>query len=196
MDFFPPGYFKVMSLLLAIAAIIIGLIIWRVQATWYSKASATVTGFSWTRTIDVDRVHWDSQSNTTGCPSGSHDCQSYYQKTGQTCYGTGTSKTCTDNYGWEYDYTVPIWHVDHTARAGGDTRTPEWPSFTLDQSDPDRPERVGIRRENYQIIFTSTEKANTTYHWSVPEAQWLKAVLGTGYSLRVHDAEVSSATMN
>lgn len=66
-------------ILLAIALVIIGLVY---LATRTHETRASISSFSWSRTISIQKYDWVNRDNLTGCPAGSRNCDTRWEQVG------------------------------------------------------------------------------------------------------------------
>lgn len=163
---------------------------------WTKDVGVTVTGHTWERTIDVERMTAVNESAwCDGMPSGAYSVsRSREQRStkkipdGETCTtrdvdrGDGTferKQECRTKYREEpiYDdrchFTIDRWKVARTAKAAGQGRepAPNWPPVNLSRTGNSLgAEREGARNEKYTLALMGDDKK--PYTCTVAAAKW------------------------
>lgn len=188
-----------------IIAVIIGVVVLLgVALSWKRDATVSVIGHSWERSIGVEAFGPDSQEAWRDqLPAGSYNvsCHEAVRSTkqipdGETCrdkrvdQGDGSFKEvreCKPKFREEpiYDqqcrYLIDIWKEVRRETAAGKSlaEKPEWPRIQLAQAGNCRGcEREGSRSESYTVILKDSEKSETTYECTLPEARWMALAVG------------------
>lgn len=190
------GLFAGLTGMLLLALIIGCCALGAVFLFWKQDAAFTVTGHTWSREIEVERLEevqrsaWEDE-----VPRGASDvsCRKEERSTkkvadGETCTtkrkdnGDGTfteQEECRTKYREEpvYDqkcrYTVTDWVVTRTEEAGGrgTTPAPSWPTVSLRGSGKRLgSEREGDRSESYEVLLKGSDKAE--HRCSFPQSTW------------------------
>lgn len=152
-----------------------------------TETTATVTGVSWERTIDIEVLDTVTKEAAT-IPAGGRkvrEKQVQVEETVQT--GTETYVCGQKDLGngmfedeecerpvYEtrqrnetvYVYEIDEWVVDRTEEASGNDYSPYWP-----RSDLDDDEREGERTETYTVLVEDTENGET-YNVEMDEDRW------------------------
>lgn len=166
-----------------------------------TEATATVTGVSWERTIDVEKLETVTKEGKT-IPSGGRkvsekkvDVEEKVQTgtkkevCGQKDLGNGKFEDVEcdvpvyeTRYRKEtvYVYKIDEWNVDHTEKASGKDYDPSWPKVKLDKK-----EREGKRTETYLVLAEDTSNKEI-YEVSIDdEAKWKTYKAGMKVTLAV-----------
>jgi ribosomal protein L40E len=176
---------------------------------WTKDATATVTGYRWERTIEVQEMR--AQSGKASCgstPADAYNIDRRYEQVdtkqvadGQTCtnkqvdQGDGTFKTqrdCKTKYrseavmGYVCYYKVNRWSDARQVKAGGDKSLPvSWPETNITNTGSclgcEREAPDG-RKETYYLEFKGANKA---FECPVPVEQWQNTKLEASFKLKI-----------
>jgi hypothetical protein len=179
-----------------------------VTMMWTKDVTATVSGHSWERSIDIEEKRAKSDSSwCDSLPSGAYAVSRKQEQRstkkvgdGQECHnekhdrGDGTfekREVCKPKYREEpvYDdkcyFTVDRWEHERSVKAnGGLNDEPSWPRFSLTREcNALGCEREGTHHESYTVKLTSNEKKS--YDCDKPQAQWKQLTEGKSYPIKV-----------
>lgn len=177
---------------------------------WFFIRTITVTGtlesLQWSRTVYVQRLDWYNDSSRWGCPEGSRGCytawevvgtQRYasgsHQESRQSCYGTGSNRSCTtfystitdysyrNIYGTVWHYQRPQWDDDHYSKLTGDrSQAKVWPIPTILPG-----QRQGHSEEELFGNFIAESK---TYKCDADTTNWSSAFIGARWDIYLNSS--------
>lgn len=153
-----------------------------------TETTATITGFSWERSIAIEKFKTFTEEGPSVPADGRRIGQKEVQveeqvQTGTESYVCGKEdlgngmfrdKMCDrpvyeTRYRTEtvYIYEIDRWVTDRTERASGKDRKPYWPRANLSSD-----EREGSKDEEYVLHVRDNQKANKEYKISLNEHEW------------------------
>lgn len=163
--------------------------------------AASVTGISWERSIEIERLTTVVEEGSSVPPGGRLISQSQVEvsetvQTGTETYVCGQEdlgngmfkdKECTRPvYGTRYrtetvyTYEIDRWITSRTERASGSDRKPYWPRSNLSSD-----EREGSRNETY-IVMTQDAETGKTYDVKISQEKWQRYEIGQKVNLKVN----------
>ncbi|GHO94445.1 hypothetical protein KSF_044930 [Reticulibacter mediterranei] len=159
---------------------------------------ATITGFSWQRTIFLKHFIWVKESSYSDYPDGSRNRSSTEESylsyefvrfdTRTTTDANGNTTTTTHSvyepvvrYRTQYTYEIQRWRRSREVLAEGNDRNHVyWPDYTLDETTQ---EQIDKTQESYQVFFQATK--GKQYHRELTQDEWTVLDEQATYRLRV-----------
>jgi hypothetical protein len=199
----PPKSKKTRNLLIGAIAFVFSLCVGFCSLFMITKeVTATITGFSWERTIAVEAYRTVTESGWS-VPAGGRkisERQEKYDtrriKTGTETYSCGQrdlgnghfqEKRCTRDtyreepiYKTKYIYEIERWVTDHTERATGKDHKPYWPRVSL----ASQKQREGGRTETYTVYFK--DEKQKTYKLNPSLSDWQTYEIGEKRKIKVN----------
>jgi hypothetical protein len=166
-----------------------------------TEATATVTGFSWERSIDIEAFKTVTEEGPSVPANGRRLSSKNIQVEEQVQTGTRTyvcgqvdlgngmfeDKECQEpvyetRYRTEtvYLYEIDKWVHERTERAAGTDRKPYWPRANLDDD-----ERESDKNERY-ILLAQDDSSDKTYEVKLDEETWKRYETGEKVLLKVN----------
>lgn len=167
-----------------------------------TETTATVTGFSWERAIEIEELREVTEEGSS-VPSGGRLVREEETEVeervevgtetyvcGQIDMGNGMfkDKECErpvyeTRYRTEttYVYEIDKWLKDRTEQESGTDKAPRWPSFDLGQD-----EREGKRTESYTLHLQDSTKNDKSYDIDLKEDTWKTYEKGDTVTLKVN----------
>lgn len=162
----------------AIGSAVVGItaIIWFVWFMFFAthKVNTEVTGYHWHRTMEVQDFQPRRKSDWYDHPDDAYDVYEDYRYhysvqvyDGQTCTGTGSSRSCVSHYhtrsvyDWWYEYTVDRWEHFRDLVTDGTNQYPLWHGIENEPLDPTpvlgHQRLSGATTERYEVSTTNKD---------------------------------------
>ncbi len=177
-----PGIIIIVFVLLAITALIIGLT--------PKTRDLTVTGVSWARSVDIEKLQTTHESDWT-VPEGAkvqysgkeiHHYATVFShyviiKNGSNTFFQPIYRP-EPVYGTKYYYDIDRWEFDYTATSSGHDQKPYWPDYSLESN-----QREGEKKAEYFVDASYKNKVST---YTISYEDWQKAYVGGTLHAKVY----------